>query len=98
MLPLEKVPCLEHLENSCHVFKTRLSHVLAKFQETEETTIELPFGQGLGKNETVLGKPKMHQVAMQTGASTPRVLAIKPKVYLTCTVRLPPKTWGRVTV
>lgn len=52
----------------------------------------------LGKGIHPSGNPTIKQVAMQTGASTPRVSAIKPKVYLTCTVRLPPKTWGRVTV
>ena len=34
---------------------------------------------------------------LQTGASTPRVVAVKPKVYLTCSLRIPPKNWALVT-
>ena len=35
-------------------------------------------------------KPK---VELQTGAASPKILGIKPKMYLTGSVQIPPNTW-----
>lgn len=37
------------------------------------------------------------QVALQTGSSTPKILASKPKLHFTATYRIPPESWIKVS-
>lgn len=37
------------------------------------------------------------QVSVQSGASTPKIVPVKPKVYLTCSITAAPQTWLKLT-
>ena len=37
------------------------------------------------------------QVALQTGAGVAKITGLKPKLFLTAAVKLPPNTWTKVS-
>ncbi len=34
---------------------------------------------------------------MQTGVGTPKMIAVKPKLFFTASYRIPPETWVKVS-